>query len=136
MNMKPVIGWAIGLMLLVVMGLGCASTRSTEDVLAAAGFKQMPATTPERQAHLQRLPQHKVSKVVRDGKTYFVYPDIKHQVLYVGTQAQYDAYRKLLQERQMAQSEADEATMNADAGWTAWGSWSGVDLTQPAPLVP
>jgi hypothetical protein len=133
MNTKSAIALGMAALVLAVLGPGCASTKYTEDLLAASGFKQMPAATPEQQAHLRTLPPHKVSRVVRDGKTYFVYPNVKRQVLYVGTQAQYDAYQKLRQQNQMAQDQAEEATMNADAGWTAWGAWSGVDFTEPGP---
>ena len=134
MKTKSVIFLGVGVLALAVLALGCASTKSTEDTLAAAGFKMMPATTPERQAHLQTLPKHKVTMVVREGKTYFVYPDEKRQVLYVGTQAQYDAYQKLRAQEKMAEEQAQAANMNTEAEWAPWGPWGGVDFVEPAPV--
>jgi len=52
--------------------------------LSAAGFNIVPATTPELQARLKAIPAHKVAMVQRDGKEYFVYPDVTQNVLYVG----------------------------------------------------
>ena len=120
-------------MLLGVLACGCATTKQTEDMLSAAGFKPMPATTPEQQAHLQTLPRHKVTMVLRQGKTYFAYPDERRQVLYVGTQAQYDAYQKLRIQQQMAQQEAQAASMDSEAAWAPWGPWGGVDFAEPVP---
>ena len=79
----------IGAVVLVAMAIGCASTKQTENLLSAAGFKMVPADTPQRQAHLKTLPPKKVTMTQRDGQTYFVYPDPAHNVLYVGQQAQY-----------------------------------------------
>ena len=78
----------IGAAALVTFVTGCATTKQTENLLSAAGFKAMPATTPQQQAHLKSLPPHKVTMVQRDGKTYYVFPDQAHQVLYVGQDAQ------------------------------------------------
>jgi len=93
MKNKLALVLAVGALAIVI--LGCSSTKQTEYLLSAAGFKIMPAASPQQQAHLKTLPPHKVTVVVREGKTYFVFPDAKQQVLYVGQQAQYDAYQKL-----------------------------------------
>jgi len=71
--------------------------------------------------------------VLRQGKTYYAYPDVKRQVLYVGTQAQYDAYQKLRIQQQMAQQEAQAASMDSEAAWAPWGPWGGVDFAEPVP---
>jgi hypothetical protein len=129
--MSAKLAWVLSIGLLA-LACGCSTTRHTEDLLAAAGFKVMPATTPEQQAHLKTLPQHKVTMVVRDGKTYYTYPDNKRQVLYVGTQAQYDAYQRLRLQNQMAEEQAQAADDNA-SGWAPWGAWGGVDFVEPVP---
>ncbi len=110
----------------LVIVTGCSTTKQTENLLSAAGFNTLPANTPERQAHLKTLPPHKVTLVVRDGKTYYVYPDQAQQVLYVGQQAQYDEYQKLRLQKQLAEDQVQAADMNADAGWGAWGGFGGV----------
>jgi hypothetical protein len=116
-----------------MLAFGCSTTRQTENMLSEAGFRRMPATTPAQKAHLQTLPRQKVTMVVREGKTYFVYPDEKRQVLYVGTRAQYDAYQRLRLEHQMAEEQARAAHENAAAAWAPWGPWGGVNFVEPVP---
>ena len=110
---KSAILLVVSVLALAVLALGCSTTKQTENMLSAAGFKMMPATTPEQQAHLKTLPPNKVTMVVRDGKTYFAFPDIKQQVLYVGQQAQYDAYQKLRLQKQLAADQVQAAEMNS-----------------------
>jgi hypothetical protein len=116
----------IGAAALVAIVTGCASTNQTENLLSAAGFKAMPASTPQQQAHLKTLPPHKVTRVVREGKTYYAYPDQAHQVLYVGQEAQYQEYQRLRLQNQMAEEQAQAAEMNSEADWSAWGAWGGL----------
>ena len=116
----------LGVAALVAFVTGCASTKGTENLLSAAGFNTIPANTPERQAHLKSLPPHKITMVVRDGKTYYVYPDQAHQVLYVGQETQYQEYQRLRLQNQMAEDQAQAAEMNAAAGWDTWGDFGGV----------
>ena len=125
---------AIGISTLLVLAVGCSTTKQTENLLSAAGFKTMPATTPQQQAHLKTLPPNKVTMVVRDGKTYFVFPDAKAQVLYVGQQAQYDAYQKLRLEKQMAEDQAQAAESYAPGDWAPWGDWGGVGFIERGPV--
>ena len=107
----------------VVLGTGCASTKPAEreSLLSAAGFKMVPADTPQQQAHLKTLPAGKVSMTQRDGKDYFVYPDPAQNMLYVGNQAQYEQYQKLRVQHQMAQDQVTAAELNTD--WGPWGAW-------------
>jgi hypothetical protein len=134
MNKTTRLMLAAGALALVVWTFGCASTKQTENLLSAAGFKIMPATTPQQQAHLKTLPVNKVTVVVREGKTYFVYPDAKQQVLYVGQQAQYDAYQKLRLQNQMAEDQVQAAEMNSEAAFAPWGPWGGVGFVEPVPV--
>ena len=114
---------------LVAFVIGCASApRQTEDLLSAAGFKARPATTPQQQAHLKTLPPRKVTMVVRAGKTYYVYPDEPHQLLYVGQEAQFQEYQRLRQQHQMAKEQAEAAETKTESAWDAWG---GLDDVAP-----
>jgi hypothetical protein len=108
---------------LLVLAGGCAGPHQTEDLLAASGFKIIPANTPEQQTHLKTLPNHKISMVQRNGKEYFVYPDAEHNVLYVGQNAQYQQYQKLREQRQLAQERANSNMLLSDPGWDVWGPW-------------
>jgi hypothetical protein len=103
---------------------GCSSTsatRQTEELLSAAGFKAVPATTPEQQAHLKTLPRDNVTMVQRKGTNHYVFPDVKNQVLYVGQAAQYQEYQKLRLQNQMAEDKAHAAELNSENAWNAWG---------------
>jgi hypothetical protein len=119
--MKHSIHYTIMACALAAIVIGCASTKSTENMLSAAGFKMVPATTPQQQAHLQTLPADKITSVVRNGTTYYVYPDPKRQQLYIGREAQYQQYQKLRLENQMAEEQLQAAEMGP--GWDAWGPW-------------
>ena len=124
----------IGIVALMALATGCATTKQTENMLSAAGFKIMPATTPDQQAHLKSLPAHKVTMVQREGKTYFAYPDPKQQVLYVGQQAQYNEYQPLRMQNQWAEEEMNAAEMNAESSWGMWGGWGGMGFVEPMPF--
>ena len=115
----------VGILALLALGVGCATTTKTENMLSAAGFKMMPAATPEQKAHLKTLPPDKVTMVQREGKTYFVFPDLKQQVLYVGQQAQYDEYQKLRIQNQLAQDQKSAAELNSEPAWGVWGGFDG-----------
>lgn len=113
--------------------IGCSTTRSTENMLSAAGFKIIPATTPQQQAHLKILPRDKVTTVERKGTNYFVFPDAKSEVLYVGQSAQYQEYQKLRLQNEMEVEQADAAELSSAPGWEAWGDFDGAVAT-PVPL--
>ncbi len=108
----------------VLMGLavGCSSTANREDMLSAAGFKMVPADTSQREAHLKSLPADKITPVQREGTVYYTFPDPKKNVLYVGQEQQYQQYRNLRLQKQMADEQLSAAEMNENA-WGAWGSW-------------
>jgi len=105
---------------------GCATlqagdTRATEDLLAAAGFQMKPADTPERLAHLQTLKARTLVRRPENGEPRYVYADpTVCQCLYVGTEQQYQEYRKLAQQK----AAADEALWAAEDSREAWGYWA------------
>ena len=95
--------------LLLALALGmtaCATTTSvpkTEDLLSQAGFKQMPADTPQKVAHMQTLPDHRLIARNYKGKKYYVYSDPGGcKCIYVGTPAQYQSYRNIARQQQQA----------------------------------
>jgi hypothetical protein len=107
----------------LALATGCASTKQTEDLLSNAGFKKIPATTPAQQTHLQSLPNHKISQAQRDGKTYFIYPDASHNVLYVGQAAQYQRYQQLREKSELTEEETNQQMLKRDNDWSPWGPW-------------
>ena len=106
--------------------VGCATlhrreAQSTEQVLAAAGFRQKPADTPAKLANLNTMPPRKLVSHVEDGHFAYSYadPDNCH-CLYVGGDAEYSAFQKLSVEKQIA-DERLEAAMDAEMDWDMWG---------------
>ena len=117
--------------LLVLMLAGCATVRQdetldTEAVLAAAGFYMKLADTPERMARLQTLTPRKLVPHQRDGKLYFVYADADVcKCLYAGTEQNYQEYRRLGLQKQLADEQlmAAQDNLYAPMNWEAWGYW-------------
>src|SRR6266487_1267565 len=93
---------------------GCASTGTTtaaasqkkESMLQQAGFKTKMATTPKQQQRVSQLAQGRVSAVKYNGKLYYVYPTATKNQIYVGKQAQFNAYKQALQAQQGQQQMA------------------------------
>ncbi len=95
-----------------------------ESTLAAAGFKMKLADTPERLAKLQAMPVRKIFMKQKDGETVYLYADSEFcKCLYAGRQEQYDAYRRMAFEQQIAQEHVEAAEMNenAEMDWGMWG---------------
>ena len=122
--MKTILKPAKLLSTLAVLAIiaGCASTQQTENLLSAAGFKTVIAQTAKQQKHLTALPAGKITTVQKKGVTYFVFPDVRHNQMFVGTQTQYTAYQNLRLKQQLSNEKLMAAEMNEDAAqWNVWG---------------
>ena len=121
--MKQLLG---GLSVVVVLFLaGCAghSTQRTEDLLSAAGFDVVVASTPQRLQHLATLPPYKMVRIQRNGKERYVYADPAQKVIYVGGDFAYARYRDLRLSKNLAEQNIQDAEFNAEraAEWDVWG---------------
>jgi hypothetical protein len=112
---------------LLALAVGCASTQSKENMLVAAGFKVITPKTAEQTAKMKALPSSKVTQVKKDGKLYYVFPDVAHNQVYVGGPQQYQAYQQLKLDKQIADENMDAAEIDRDTSmnWGAWGGWDG-----------
>jgi hypothetical protein len=112
---------------LVVAATGCTAIRQSsavdhERTLAAAGFQMKLADTGERATQVAGLPQRKLTRVPYQGEIRWVYADSQFcKCAYVGTEAAYDRYQRLVVGQRIAEEE-QEAEMNW-GGWGAWGPW-------------
>src|SRR5207245_6568511 len=117
-------GLSVGLSVAVML-TGCAAiqrseARSTEQLLAAAGFVMRPADTAERQQHLAALPPYRLESRTKDGKVVYTYADPGGcQCLYVGGSKEYSEYQRLRVAGQSAGGEAGAAQYSE----MAWGVW-------------
>lgn len=109
---------------MIAAAAGCSSTQGTTNLLSAAGFNMVPATTPQQVSELNALPTGKVSLVPRDGTNYYAFPDRGQTMLYVGQAAQYQEYQRLRLQQQLATEQLTAAQMNSTTAWTTWGPWS------------
>ena len=78
------------------------ATSQKEVLLAQSGFQTKAVTTQKQQQHVSQLAGGRVSAVKYNGKVYYVYPTAKKEKIYVGNQAQFNAYKQALKTRQMA----------------------------------
>jgi len=102
--MKSQRNWWIVLIVVAVVSLtlaGCASlqknaVKDVEGLLVRAGFRQMPADTPQKLAHLKSLPQNRIIHRTRDGNPYILYADASYCIcMYVGNETNLRNYRNL-----------------------------------------
>jgi len=87
------------------------ATSQKEMLLSQAGFKTKTVTTPKQQQQVSQLAENKVSAVKYKGKLYYVYPTGKKDQIFVGKQAQFDAYKQALQAQQANQKANQRAQM-------------------------
>ena len=121
MKMRTVIaGFGIILMLLT----GCVSkSKSTEQMLTWSGFKKVPAATPARQELLASLPPGAISKVNRNGKPYFVYPDRKKKLFYIGNQTEYESFQSFAGDERAMMATRSGAELEAHAEMISVLDW-------------
>lgn len=137
--MQPWIGRALAAAAVTAMiaGAGCAGPRQKaerrEQLLTRAGFRQIPADTPERADALERLEAGDVVPVLHNERTFYVYPDRRTcKCLYVGRSDEYDSYLKLLQQDKSPQPDPlpwnsgrysnGSALLNPGV-WGPWDYW-------------
>jgi hypothetical protein len=93
-----------------------------ENLLAQSGFKVITVTTPKQQQAINGLAQYRVSAVKYNGKLYYVFPTATKDKIYVGKQAQFNAYKQALAAQQANQPASQQAQ-------------SGQQLMNPAPTM-
>jgi hypothetical protein len=114
------IGMVLTLTLAVAtMVTGCATVRrsearSTEQLLAAAGFVMRPADTTERQQGLAARSPYRLESHTEDGNVVYTYADPEGcQCLYVGGDKEYSQYQRLRVEQRVEH----------EMEWGAAGPW-------------
>ena len=100
--------------MVTVLG-GCTAMRrdraaDTKSLLTQAGFKVIPADTPEKMAKLKTVPAYKVIPWQRKtGGTVYAYADPDScKCVYVGSPKQFASYKQLLSAEQAAEIAAQE----------------------------
>lgn len=108
---------------IVSLGLsGCAGMGASqnEDLLSAAGFAMVvPRTAAQEQAYANMKP-YKMETGIVNGKRLYGYKDPKKGVVYLGGSGQYQAYKNLQVQRNIADENMQAAEMNSES----WGYWN------------
>ena len=82
---------------------------NTEYLLSQAGFRKVPADTPQRAEHLQTVAARKLIRRQGDGKTYYVYADPDYcRCMYLGSESAYATYKTLVQQQDEAMALQEE----------------------------
>ncbi len=106
---------------------GCAAwqrdaVHDHEDVLSAAGFSVLTASTPQRQDMLAHLPPNRISQLIQGDRVSYLYPDpVLCHCLYAGGQQQYAQYQLIRQQRAIADEQITAAQLNYQWDWGPWG---------------
>jgi heat shock protein HslJ len=93
-----------------------------EFLLAQSGFKVITVTTPKQQQAINGLAQYRCSAVKYQGKLYYVFPTAIKDKIYVGRQAQFNAYKRALAAQQASQqtSAYDQQQQQMAQGSPVW----------------
>lgn len=99
----------VAVVIAIALG-GCTAIRrdqapETTSLLTQAGFKTLPADTPERVARLNTLTPYKIVRWTRkSGATVYAYADPGPcKCIYVGSPKQYAKYQQLLSAEEAAE---------------------------------
>lgn len=92
---------------------------TTEETLLKAGFKPIPITQ-EQVPSLSGFPAGKISSLQRHGTIYYVYPDLKHNRLLMGGQAEFARYHQLVTQQLVPFT---SSSSNLEHDWTSSGVW-------------
>jgi hypothetical protein len=119
---------SIYLTLLAVVALGfagCATEEAhhKESLLSAAGFRSMTPTTASQQSIYSSMPPYKMQRFEQNGKVNYAFVDKKAGVVYVGSENEYQRYKQLGVQQNIANEQLEAAQMNQDIAmnWGAWG---------------
>ena len=122
--MKAILSSArfISVSVLLALATGCASPKQTENLLTLAGFKPVAPSTAKQQQQLKALPPGKVTQVKRNGKVYYVFPDVAHDRVYVGSPKEYRNYLQIradyrLSNETLADAKLDQVEPGGGDDW-------------------
>jgi len=125
--MKPILTsfQCISVIALLALAVGCASTKKTENLLTLAGFKPVVASTAKQQQQLKALPTDKVTRIQRSGKSYYVFPDVTHNRVYVGSPKEYRDYQQIRSDYQLSDEQFENGVLCQDHPNISddWGVW-------------
>src|SRR5438477_2810689 len=106
-------------------GTSQSAVAQKEALLTQAGFKSKTVTTPKQQQQVSQLAVDRVSAVKYQGKVYYVFPTGNKNQILVGTQAQFNAYKKALQAQPASQAQASQTAQQQQMLLQGSPVWAG-----------
>ena len=104
---------------------GCAEMGSTntKSLLSAAGFHVRTPQTPLQKEVYNALPAYRVERVSEGNKVLYVYKDESAGVAYVGREPEYQRYKQLAIQQQIAQDYYMASQWNGYYSHRWYGAW-------------
>jgi hypothetical protein len=93
------------------------SMSQKEALLAQSGFKVITVTNPKQQQAVNGLAQGRCSAVTYNGKLYYVFPTGTKDKIYVGRQAQFNAYKKAVAAQANQQAQQEQQMLQGSPVW-------------------
>jgi hypothetical protein len=116
--------FAAALAALFVAGCAEMGSGNTTSLLTAAGFRARTPQTPKQQQIYAALPPYQVQHATVPGKgVFYVYKDEKAGIAYVGREQEYQRYKELAVQQQIAQNYYMAAEMDRAAAFGWYGAW-------------
>jgi hypothetical protein len=105
----------------------CAEMGSTntKSLLSAAGFHVRAPQTPVQKEVYNALPAYRVERVSEGNKVLYVYKDESAGVAYVGREPEYQRYKQLAIQQQIAQDYYMASQWNSYYSHRWYGAWGG-----------
>jgi hypothetical protein len=112
-----VLGLAAGCQTMATNQAELAASKK-EFLLAQSGFKVITVKTPKQQQAIAGLAQGRCSAVHYNGKLFYVFPTATKDKIYVGKQAQFNAYKNALAAQQASpQAQQQQQMLQGSPVW-------------------
>jgi hypothetical protein len=129
------------LLSIVILSCGCAAIEKedrtiTENFLAAAGFRVLPANTLKRQESLESMAPYKIERKIKGEEVFYLYACPDQSLAYIGSQSNYSKYRELKLQQEIANQNtmSSQNAVMAAQQWNDWRVW-GPSAFLPAPRM-
>jgi hypothetical protein len=122
-NSNILIFFAVAVAALFVASCAEMGSANTTSLLTAAGFRARTPQTPKQQQIYAALPPYQVERATVKGHVFYVYKDEKAGIAYIGREPEYQRYRELAIQQQIAQNYYMAAEMDRAAAFGWYGAW-------------
>lgn len=96
---------------------------NTKSLLSAAGFRTVTPTTPLQKEVYAKMAANHVQRISMKGKTIYAYKDESAGIAYVGREAEYQRYKNLCIQQQIAQDYYYAYAMDPYWSHRWYGAW-------------